>query len=112
MLRGRGLPGNLRPEVDVVPMGELRRRMQEETRLFASLFCRDRGDRLAGESPIPDPAACDACGRRARLGRLLESDFTLSWTVRPGPVVVACPVPAERPEDGQFWLCRACWTPP
>jgi hypothetical protein len=110
MLRGRLLPGNLYPEVEELPRRELRRRMNEEARLFFTLFCADRGDRLAGEEGIPFPALCDLCGREARLGRLLQSAYTLSWTVFLD-LVVAGPVLAEGPEDGMFWLCRNCWKP-
>jgi hypothetical protein len=111
MRSGRLPPGDFCPEVEELPLRELRRRMEEEARLFFSLFCTDRGDRLAGEEGLPDPARCDLCGAEARLGRLLQSDYTLDWAILPG-LVAARPVPVERPEDGLFWLCRRCWKPP
>ena len=111
MLSGQPPPGNLRQEIEDIPPADLRRRVQDQTLLFLRLFAADRGDRLAGEGDMPDPAHCDACGEPARLGRLLESSFTLGWAVLPGPTVVVCPVPAEQPEDGLFCACRRCWKP-
>jgi hypothetical protein len=97
------------PQVEGIPQLELPRRMREETLTFLRLYAADRGDRAAGEEPISDAARCDLCGLLAPLGRLFQSAHMLTWTVLSGPLVVVRPVPAERAEDGQFWLCRRCW---
>jgi hypothetical protein len=110
MQRRRWPPGDVFLEVEMLPVHDLGRRMREETLLFVTLFCADLGDRLAGEGGVADPAWCDACGRADCLVRLVQSAYALEWTILPD-LVVACSVPAERPEDGWFWLWRRCWAP-